>query len=149
MTAKARRILIVDDHAPMRDGLSALLSSEGHFEVVEAIADHSHALEHMNRSSPDIVLISLSLFDRDGIQTISHLKQENPDIKVVALTLLKESRFVQAALDAGADAYVLKDDARSELLEAMASVADGRNYVSPSVRFHLAMEKPAPRGRKP
>lgn len=131
---KSARVLIVDEHARMRDGLTSLVASDSRFSVIDAIGDTNSAMASVDASHPDIVLVSLSLDQRDGIDMIARLKHHDPEIKVVALTLLKEGRYVRAAFDAGADAYVLKDEGRSELLSALGCVAAGETYTSPSVR---------------
>ena len=82
---------------------------------------------------PDLVLMDLSMPKTSGIDAIAHIKRKHPRMKVVALTFHKEDRFIHATLEAGADGYVLKDDSRAELLAALRSVVNGKNYLSPSI----------------
>ena len=131
--SKPYRILIVDDHTILRDGLHALLSSESDFDVVGATADGRTAIRSASALKPDLILMDLSMPKTSGIDAIAHIKRKHPRMKVVALTFHKEDRFIHATLEAGADGYVLKDDSRAELLAALRSVVNGKNYLSPSI----------------
>jgi len=117
----------------MRDGLQALLASEPDFEVVGATAEGQTAIREATTLHPDIVLMDLSMPHMSGTDTIARIKREHPEIKIVVLTFHKEDQFIQAALQAGADAYVLKDDSRDELFAALRTPATGRRYLSPSI----------------
>lgn len=130
---QASRIVIVDDHGIMRDGLSALLGMEADFEVVGTAADGKMALEQVTSKKPDLVLMDLSMPGTDGASAIELIKRRFPDIGIVVLTFHREDAHIHAALEAGAEGYVLKDDGRSELLSALRNVAAGRSYLSPSV----------------
>jgi DNA-binding NarL/FixJ family response regulator len=127
------RILIVDDHTLMRDGLEAMLTPEAGFEVVGMIADGKSAVQAAAELRPEIVLMDLSMQRTSGIEAISQIKQQHPEIKIVALTFHKEDGYVHATLEAGAEAYVLKDDSRDELFAALESVSNGKRYLSPGI----------------
>jgi DNA-binding NarL/FixJ family response regulator len=133
MTSKSIRILIVDDHTIMRDGLKALLSSETRFEVVDTVSDGKAAIRAASTLKPDIIVMDLTMPRTGGIDAISRIKRQHPNIKIVALTFHKEDRYIHATLEAGADAYVLKDDSRIELFTALDSVLKGKSYLSPSI----------------
>lgn len=127
------RIVVVDDHAIMRDGLTAILNNEADFEVV-GIADNGKcAIDEAGRLLPDVLLIDLSMPRTDGAQAIRVIKSRCPGIGVVVLTYHKEDAYIHAALEAGANGYVLKDDGRSELLSAIRNVKAGRSYLSPAI----------------
>jgi DNA-binding NarL/FixJ family response regulator len=132
-TERSVRIVVVDDHAIMRDGLSALLSNELGFEVVGTAGDGREAIGVVGEAKPDLVLIDLSMPGTDGTEAIRVIKRQHPAIRVVVLTFHKEDAHIHAALHAGADAYVLKDDGRNELLSAIRNAAVGKSYLSPSV----------------
>jgi len=117
----------------MRDGLQSLLASEPGFEVVGTAADGRTAISRANTLKPDVVLMDLTMPGTSGIDAIVHIKRQNPATKVIALTFHKEDRYIHATLEAGADAYVLKDDSRTELLMALRSVLNGKSYLSPSI----------------
>jgi DNA-binding NarL/FixJ family response regulator len=125
--------LIVDDHAIMRDGLKALLSANGTYEVLDTVADGKSAIHAANTLKPDVVLMDLTMPRTGGIESIARIKKQNPSIKIVALTFHKEDKYIHATLEAGADGYVLKDDSRDELFTALKSVVLGKSYLSPSI----------------
>jgi len=127
------KVMIVDDHTIMRDGLQALLTSQSEYEVVGTISDGKEAIRSVANLAPDIVLMGLTMPQTGGIKAISHIKRQHPTIKIVALTFQKEDKYIYATLEAGADAYVLKDDSRAELFLALASVLGGKSYLSPSI----------------
>lgn len=130
---KVHNILIVDDHALMRNGLEAMLASEPDYEVVGVAADGMSAIRSVSDLQPDIVLMDLTMPRTSGMDAIVQIKRKHPHIKIVALTFHKEDKYIHATLEAGADAYVLKDDSRTELFNALANVATGNNYLSPSI----------------
>lgn len=127
------RILVVDDHAIMRDGLSALLSEEPDLEVIGTAGDGRAAVDKVDADTPDLVLIDLSMPGTDGARAISVIKRKHPEVRAVVLTFHKEDAHIHAALEAGADGYVLKDDGRGELMSAIRNVAAGRKYLSPGI----------------
>ena len=132
-TSASCRIVIVDDHAIMRDGLAAILSAEADFEVVGTAEDGKAAIAVVDRQRPELVLMDLTMPRTDGARAISSIKRAHPDTRVVVLTFHKEDSYVHAALEAGADAYVLKDDGRGELLAAIRNVIAGKQYLSPAI----------------
>lgn len=133
MARKSTRVLIVDDHTIMRDGLKAMLSSDDNFEVVETSADGKAAIRAAGELKPDIIIMDLTMPRTGGIDAINSIKRRHPAIKIVALTFHKEDKYIHATLEAGADAYVLKDDSRKELFTALDSVMHGKSYLSPSI----------------
>jgi DNA-binding NarL/FixJ family response regulator len=132
-TRKVHNILIVDDHALMRNGLEAMLESEPGYEVVGVASDGMSAMRSVAELQPDIVMMDLTMPRTSGIDAIVQIKRQYPDIKIIALTFHKEDKYIHATLEAGADAYVLKDDSRTELFSALSNVANGRSYLSPSI----------------
>jgi DNA-binding NarL/FixJ family response regulator len=131
--AKAQKIMIVDDHTIMRDGLQALLSSDPNYEVVGTVADGKTAIQSVATLDPDVILMDLTMPGTGGIEAIEHIKRRHPRVKIIALTFHKEDKYIHATLEAGADAYVLKDDSRTELFTALTSVIRGKSYLSPSI----------------
>lgn len=130
---KAHRILIVDDHALMRNGLEAMLASEADYEVVGVAADGMTAIRAVADLQPDVVLMDLTMPRTSGMDAIVQIKRQYPQVRIIALTFHKEDKYIHATLEAGADAYVLKDDSRTELFNALANVVTGNNYLSPSI----------------
>jgi DNA-binding NarL/FixJ family response regulator len=139
LVTKKMRTLIVEDQTVMRDGLQALLASEPDFEVVGATAEGESAIRAAATLHPNIILMDLSISHMSGTDAITRIKRKHPEIKIVVLTLHKEDKFIQAALQAGADAYVLKDDNREELFTALLTAVTGRRYLSPSILERVIM----------
>jgi len=125
--------VIVDDHALMRNGLEAMLESEPGYEVIGVAADGMSGMRTVSELKPDIVMMDLTMPRTSGIDAIVQIKRKQPAIKIIALTFHKEDKYIHATLEAGADAYVLKDDSRTELFSALANVVGGKNYLSPSI----------------
>jgi DNA-binding NarL/FixJ family response regulator len=127
------RLLIADDHAIMRDGLSALLNAEADLEVIGTTADGASAIAAAREFMPDVILMDISMPGTGGVEAIRYIKRKSPEIGIVVLTFHKEEHFVRSALDAGADGYVLKDESKSELIAAIRCVHGGQNFLSPGI----------------
>jgi DNA-binding NarL/FixJ family response regulator len=127
------RVLIAEDHKILREGLRALLASEGNIEVIAEVDNGIDALHQCVEQRPDVVIMDLSMPGSNGTEAIRNIKRRFPEIRVVVLTAHKVDEYVHAALEAGAEAYVLKDDSHSELLVAMRSVLTGDIFLSPSI----------------
>ena len=130
---RACTVVVVDDHAIMRDGLVAILDVEPDVEVVGTAFDGRSAIEAVRQHRPHIAIMDLSMPGTDGIRAITEIKRRESATRVVVLTLHHDERHIHAALAAGADAYVIKDGGRAELLTAVRSVAAGKQYLSPTV----------------
>jgi DNA-binding NarL/FixJ family response regulator len=131
------RILIVDDHALLREGLRALLTSEPRFEVVGDVADCQEAKRAVAATQPDVVLMDLSLPGISGMDAIREIKSRYPEVRVIALTIHKTDEYVRSALQAGAEGYLLKDSTHAELKLAIQSVLAGKAYLSPEVTHRI------------
>ena len=127
------KILIVDDHALLREGLQSLLSAQPGMRVVGTADDAQSGIAKIASLNPDVVLTDLAMPETGGVDAIRLIKAAHPDSRVIALTFHKEDSYIHAALKAGADGYVLKDDSRDELVIAIGSVLRGKNYLSPSI----------------
>ena len=147
MTGQVADILIIDDHPIMREELKELLLSEKSYQVLDTEWDSQSALRGATELNPDIILMGLSIQPIGVIETISRIKRQHPAIKIVALTLHDDERYVRAALYAGADAYVLKNDSLTSLLMALDHVMKGGRYLSPGISDRAAIYL-AGRGRK-
>lgn len=140
-------VLIIDDHPIMRAELSALLLSGKNYNVIDAKWDSKSALCAAAELNPDIILMGFTTQPIGAIDTISLIKRQHPAIKIVALTLHDDECYVRATLEAGADAYVLKDDSLTGLLTALDQVMKGQRYLSPGIS-NQAVTYLAGRGRK-
>jgi NarL family two-component system response regulator LiaR len=131
------RILIVDDHPLMRSALRAVFETETDMQVAGEAINGRQAVELALASRPDVVVMDLLMPVCDGLSAIAALRQESPDIRILALTSSTDDRKVEAALQAGALGYLLKDVQRAELVQAVREVALGRVYLPPAVTGQL------------
>jgi len=147
------RIMLVEDHAIIREGLRSLFSSEKDFEVVAEAEEGRTALRLAENHRPDLVVTDLSMPQMDGIDLIATLKKQNPKIRVIALTVHRNDEYVLAALKAGADGYILKEANYSELITAARTALRGKHYLSPEISGNLIQVylegKKGPRKKSP
>ena len=127
------RMLLVDDHKMMREGLRALLQSVPDFEIVGQAADGREALDLVRTLSPDIVVMDVGMPELNGVEATRRIRTEHPGVKVIALSTHTDKRYVLHMLEAGASGYVLKIAAYDELLRAVRAVSLGKTYLSPEV----------------
>ena len=127
------KILIVDDHAIMRDGLRAILAREPDLEVVGEAHDGREAVEQALSLAPDIVLMDISMPGLNGVEATRRIREARASARVIGLSMHADPSYVRAMFAAGADAYLLKNAAAEELLLAVRAVAERRSYVSPVV----------------
>ena len=126
------KILLVDDHRMIRDGLRAILEKEG-LHVVGEASDGHEAIALARSVRPQIVIMDISMPGLNGIDATRRLLQENTQLMVVALSMNSDQRYVLAMFAAGAVAYLLKSSAAGELVQAIAAVSVGHKYVSPTI----------------
>jgi len=131
------RILLVDDHPVVRDGLRGMLAGQPGFEVVGEAGDGVEALARVTTHDPDVVLMDLRMPGGDGVSAIRALVERGSRAHVLVLTTYDTDRDVLAALDAGATGYLLKDAPREELFRAVRATARGDTVLAPSVATHL------------
>lgn len=130
---KKKRILIVEDYPLLRIGIRTLLSQEADIEIAGETGDGRDATLLVAIFSVDLVLMDLSLPGMNGMEAIADIKQRHPDTRVLVLAMHKADEYVQGSLMAGADGYVLKDDAHGELRTAIRCVLNGGNYLSSGI----------------
>ncbi len=127
------RVLLVDDHSILREGLCALLNAQPDLLVVGEAKDGQEAIAKCLACRPDIVVMDISMEGMDGIQATRELTQKQPETRVVILTQHDEPTFVDALIDAGASAYVLKREGGASLIEAIRAVYRQGEYLSSSL----------------
>ncbi|MBW2443722.1 MAG: response regulator transcription factor, partial [Deltaproteobacteria bacterium] len=130
---KKVRIVLAEDHTILREGLRALLSADPKFEIVGEAADGRQAVRSVEKLGPDLVMMDLSMPRMTGMDAIREIKRRHSETKIIALTVHKTEEYLRTTLQAGADAYVLKDATHGELLMAIDSVLKGKTYLSPGV----------------
>ncbi|WP_219471026.1 response regulator [Nonomuraea rhizosphaerae] len=138
------RIIIVDDHPVVRDGLREIFSTDDAFEVVGEAADGPEALALTRRTTPDLVLMDLRMPKMSGAELIGRLREQTPGIHVLVLTTFDNDADVLPAIEQGATGYLLKDTPRLELLRAAQAAARGETVLSPTVAGLLMQKVRAP-----
>lgn len=131
------RILIVDDHTIVRDGLQALISAEATMEVVGVGADGVEAVEKARQLKPDVILLDLLMPRKDGVQATAEIRKENPAARILILTSYAEDHQVFSAIKAGAMGYLMKDTSAEELIQAIRDVAENRPALQPAIARKL------------
>jgi DNA-binding NarL/FixJ family response regulator len=138
------RLLIVDDHPVVRDGLRGIFESDPQFEVTGEAGNGAEAVTQARSLRPDVVLMDLRMPDVDGVTAIKRLAELGLDTRVLVLTTYDTDTDVVPAIEAGATGYLLKDAPRSELLRAVRAAARGEAVLSPSVATRLLGQVRAP-----
>ncbi len=138
------RLVIVDDHTVVRQGLKMFLSLDPELEVIAEAGDGKEAIEVVAREKPDVVLMDLLMPEMDGIEATKVIRSEYPDIEVIALTSVLEDKSVVGAVKAGAIGYLLKDTEAEELCRAIKAAADGQVQLSPEAQTRLMRELRSP-----
>jgi two-component system, NarL family, response regulator LiaR len=138
------RILLVDDHSVVRQGLKMFLALDPELAVIGEAADGAEALRLARQLQPDVVLMDLLMPVMDGIAATAAIRQELPDVEVIALTSVLEDASVTGAVRAGAIGYLLKDTQADELVRAIRAAAAGQVQLSPQALARLMREVRAP-----
>jgi len=123
-------VLLVDDHAVLRDGLRFLLEAAGDIEIVATAANGQEALEQAALHCPDVVLMDISMPVMNGIEATRRIREICENTQVVILSMYHTSDYIQRALDAGAAGYLLKDSAGTELVAAIRALHSGKSYFN-------------------
>ena len=126
------RVMIVDDHQMVREGLKVLLSTCDDIEVVCEAADGAEAVEQCTLERPDVILMDVMMPVKDGAQATAEITAAYPDVRVIALTSFVDQDYVQKAIDAGAISYLLKDARPEALTRAIRDAMDGRGTIDSS-----------------
>jgi NarL family two-component system response regulator LiaR len=142
--AESIRVLIVDDHAVVREGLRALIDVDPELELIGEAADGVEAVQKARSLQPDVILLDLVMPRKGGIEAIGEIKQENPGARILVLTSFAEDDKVFPAIKAGALGYLLKDSSAQELLRAIRDVHQGEPTMHPTIARKLMRELQRP-----
>ncbi len=124
------RVLIIDDHPLVQDGIKAMLQSEATVEVIGACKSGAEALAFLAVNVPDIILLDINLPDMDGLQLCERIRKHYANVKIVGLTSINEAGMITGLLQRGGNGYLLKNMEREELLKALEKVMGGNVYLS-------------------
>ncbi|MFZ0035470.1 MAG: response regulator transcription factor [Sedimentisphaerales bacterium] len=127
------RIILADDHAILRHGLSRAFEQEKDIDVVGQANDGHSTIELVRELQPDVVIMDIGMPDLNGIEATRKITKDHPNVKVIGLSMHSSDKYIREMFRAGASGYLLKNRPFEELVEAVKTVAAGRPYVSPSV----------------
>lgn len=127
------RVLVVDDHAIMRDGIRALINEQEDMHVIGEAEDGRTAVELAGRLHPDVVLMDIAMPLLNGLEATRQIKRDHPDIQVLVLTMYDHEEYVRQVLATGASGYILKRAAATDLVNAIRAVARGDAVLSPAI----------------
>lgn len=142
------RILIVDDHPVVRDGLRGMLQRQPDFEIVGEAADGEEAIDLVDIHRPQIVLMDLRMPRTDGVTATREIKKEHNDVQILVLTTYDSDTDILPAIEAGATGYLLKDTSREELFNAIRAAARGETVLAPVVASRVIEIMRAPAQEK-
>jgi DNA-binding NarL/FixJ family response regulator len=131
------RLMLVDDHAVLRDGLRNIISVEEEIEVVGEAVSGDDALLQVEKCQPDMILMDINMPLKNGVEVTGILKKKYPHIKILVLTMHSHEEYFMAAIREGADGYLLKDAPSDQVVEAIRSVARGESVIHPSMTRKL------------
>lgn len=139
MNTSALRVLLVDDHSIVREGLKRILGAAGEGCAIEEASSGFQALECLRRKPADVAVVDLTMRGMSGLDLVRRIKTEFPKVAVLVLTMHAEEQYAMRSFKAGANGFVTKDTAAAELVGAIRKVAAGGAYVTPSVAEHFVM----------
>lgn len=138
------RILLADDHAVVREGLRALISTKANLDIVGEASNGIEAVEKARSLKPDVILLDLVMPQKDGLEAITDIKAENPAARILVITSFDEDEKVFSAIKAGALGYLLKDSSPTELIQAIYDVYRGEASLHPTIALKVIRELKQP-----
>jgi DNA-binding NarL/FixJ family response regulator len=144
------RVVVIDDHAVLREGLAMVLRHQPDMQLAGQAADKASAVVLLRAEKPDVAVIDLALGAEDGLELVTAMRNLSPSTRTLVLTMHEERDYVRAAVSAGAQGYVLKRTSTNSVLDALRSVAQGRTYLDPGlgeITWTEILQEPAPADR--
>jgi DNA-binding NarL/FixJ family response regulator len=135
------RVLVVDDHAVVREGIRSVLERQPGFSVVGEAADGLAAVKLAIATTPDVVVLDVSMPGGGGLRAAAELRQQVPEARVLILSMYDNAEYVLEAVRAGASGYLLKDSAATDLRKAVTTVQNGESFYSPAIAEKLTAAK--------
>lgn len=139
---EAYKILLIDDHPLMRQGIRQILELEDNFVIVGEASNGTDGISIALDTNPDLIILDLNMKGISGLDTLRALRKHGIDSRIVVLTVSDEQSDVFALMDAGVDGYLLKDSDTAELVENIRNAAQGETVLSESVKQHLLERRP-------
>ncbi len=127
------KIILADDHAMLRHGLSRSFQQEKDMDVIGQAADGHSTIDLVRELSPDVVVMDIGMPDLNGVEATRRIRKDYPKVKVVGLSMHSSDKYIREMFRAGASGYLLKDCPFEELVEAIRTVVGGKTYISPSI----------------
>ena len=127
------KIMVVDEHKILREGLSTLIAKQPEMEIIGEATDGREALQLVEKNTPDLILMDVTMPNLNGIEATRKIKAKKPSIEIIALSLHSDRRYVLGMIDAGASGYLLKECAFEELVRAINTVMSKKKYLSPGI----------------
>jgi len=134
------KLLIVDDHSMIREGLTAMLSPYQDIDIVGACSDGTEALEFINHTLPDVILMDIKMGKMNGIDATKEILARAPGVKVIMLTIYEDAESVRLSLQAGAVGYILKQASQEKLAESIRRAYNGETVIDPSLLNQLVTD---------
>jgi DNA-binding NarL/FixJ family response regulator len=126
-------IILADDHVLVRRGLKLILEENSNLEIAAEVGDGLELLSVLQKINPDLIVLDVSMPNLRGIEAIPEIRRVRPNAKVLMLTMHKEEDYLYQAISAGANGYLLKEDAEKELFSAIEHIKNGKIYISPGL----------------
>jgi len=139
---KRIRVLCVDDHPLVRDGIAAVIGTQPDMRVIDEAGDGQAAITKYREHQPDIVVMDLRMPSLGGVEATLQIRKEFPSARIIVLTTYEGDQDIHRALEAGAQGYLLKDSVRKELVQTIRDVQGGQRHISPAVAARLAEHTP-------
>ncbi len=134
------KILLADDHKIVRDGIKLMLESQPGIEVVAEVSNGKEALEILNDTLIDLVVMDINMPEKDGITATKEIKEKYNNIKVLALTMSNDDLHIRQMIQAGASGYIMKSAGRNELKDAIMTIVNGKHYFSDEATHSIMMD---------
>lgn len=149
MILQKRRILLIDDHPILREGLRVLIDQQPDLEVCGEASDVDTALRLVRDAGPDAIVVDISLGKESGLEVVQRARAQLPLVGILVLSMHDEMIYAERALRSGAGGYVMKQEATQQVIAALRSVLDGRMFVSPAVTERLLNTLARPTSSRP
>ncbi|KIL51984.1 response regulator [Jeotgalibacillus soli] len=130
-------IMLVDDHAILRDGLKTIISQEKDMIVIGEATNEEEFIEKLNQELPDVIVMDINMPNKNGIELTRLVKDNHPTVKVLILTMYKHEEYFMSAIKEGADGYLLKDSPSEQVIQAIQTVANGESVIHPAMTKKL------------